>query len=411
MGLFCVNMHFQTTDDNALSAALNRRGVSRYEILPAKGGWTSLYEERASEQDDERIRDLAGGLSEDLDVAAISFLVHDSDVACYWLFDKGRLLDQYNSCPDYFDDDAADDEPSGPAGGQPDVLLPYCQADVQHDELAAVLATEALFADRVIERLADALGIDVGRALADYRDVGGGGPNRPGGSADGGDGGQGGGPNVWPSRSGMASGLAEMLGADLVGTNADPQVTALVQAAAGGDTDEVDRLLAHGVAIDSEAPAPLPGVQPMAGLGQLFPHGVPKIAMTPLLAAVANKHLRTAERLLDAGADPNHAHPLFGTPVHAATGAGDGELLQLLLNRGGDPGARNAQGQTPLDLLEASRATMERLAQAQSLMESMGMEVPGVTDPLPVEKLLSDLMLPKEGWVACERMLKAHGAS
>ena len=109
MGLFCVNLHFRTTDDKALSDALGRRGVSRYRVVPAKSGWTSLYEEQASEQDDRRIRDLAGGLSEDLQVPAIAFLVHDSDIACYWLFDGGRLLDEYNSCPDYFDDGATDD--------------------------------------------------------------------------------------------------------------------------------------------------------------------------------------------------------------------------------------------------------------------------------------------------------------
>ena len=68
MGLFCVNFHFRTTDDKALTEAVNRRGVTRYRIVPAKNGWTALYEEMASDQDDSRIRDLAGGLSEDLHV-------------------------------------------------------------------------------------------------------------------------------------------------------------------------------------------------------------------------------------------------------------------------------------------------------------------------------------------------------
>src|SRR5829696_2694227 len=114
MGLFCANLHFRTEDDRALSAALERRGVARYRLLPAGNGWTSLYEERASRQDDDWIRDLGGGLSQDLQVAAIAFLVHDSDVACYWLFDGGRLVDEYNSCSDYFDDDADPDESSRP---------------------------------------------------------------------------------------------------------------------------------------------------------------------------------------------------------------------------------------------------------------------------------------------------------
>ena len=153
MGLFCVSMHFRTSDDKALTAALGRRGVAHYRVVPPRKGWTSLYEQRASEQNDEWIRELAGGLSADLHVAGISFLVHDSDVACYWLFDDGRLVDEYNSCPGYFDEDAAGEERPGPSGGRPDVLVRYCRTGVRQEDLAAVLGEETLFADSVIERL------------------------------------------------------------------------------------------------------------------------------------------------------------------------------------------------------------------------------------------------------------------
>jgi len=406
MGLFCVNLHFRATDDKALSAALNRRRITRYRVVPLKSGWTSLYEERASQQDDGRIRELAGGLSQDLHVAAIAFLVHDSDVACYWLFDNGRLLDEYNSCPDYFDADAPDEGPTSPSGGRPDVLLRYCRTGVRQDELEAILAGETAFAESVIERLAEALGIDRDRALADYRDVpGGDGPGGIDGSDDDSDGDdQGGGPNLLPLRTGLAGRLAEMLGSDPHSACADPQAMALVQAAARDDTEEIDRLLAEGVAIDAEATSPLPGGQALAGLGQLLPGGLPKIAMTPLLAAIVNKRRRAAERLLDRGADPNRVHPLFGTPVHAATGAGEVEILQLLIDRGADVSPRNRQGQTPLQVAAHSRTTRERLVQAQAMMKSMGMKLPGLIDKL------SDVPLPTEGWDACERLLKAQGA-
>jgi hypothetical protein len=409
MGLFCVNAHFRTEDDQALVAALDRRGVDRYHLAPAKNGWTSLYEARASDQDDQRIRNLVGGLSADLEVAAISFLVHDSDIACYWLYDDGRLLDSYNSCPDYFDDDAVDDDAApSPAGGQPQVLLPYCQDGVQPDELAAILTQESLFAENIVEQLAEAMGIDVQRALTDYRDVNGGnGSGGPDGlDGDGDD--FGGGPDAFPPETGLEAALAKVLGTDSRAANANPQAKALVSAAAQGNIEEMDQLLASGAQVDAEAPAPLPGGQPMAGLGQLFPSGAPEIVMTPLLAAVANSQHETARRLLAAGADPNHTHALFGTPVHAAAGAGNVELLQDLIDGGGDVSARNAQGQTPLDVVTAGRAMSASLAQAQSLLSSLGTKIPGVTDKLPVERLMSEVTLPTQGWDACEQLLKAQ---
>jgi hypothetical protein len=404
MGLFCVNFHFRTTDDRTLSEALSRRGITRYRVVPAKSGWTSLYEQQASEQDDRRIRDLGSGLSEDLHVAAIAFLVHDSDIACYWLFDKGQLLDEYNSDPDYFADS---DGPPSPSGGRPDVLVRYCRPGVRQDELATILAKETVqattFAEHLIERLAKALGIDRNRAIADYRDAasdaGPGGMDGPNDDNDDDD--DDGGPSGSPLGTGLIERLAKRYGLVPAGAPADPRVTALVQAAAGGNTGEIDRLLADGVAIDAEAPAPLPGGKFLAGLAQLLPGGVPQIAMTPLLAAVAHKQRLAAERLLDGGADVNRVDPRYGTPVHAATGAGDVELLQLLLDRGGDVNARSAQGQTPLEMLAASRTGLERMAQLQAAWKASGVKVP---------RQMSNVALPREGWDACERLLKARGA-
>jgi hypothetical protein len=403
MGLFCVNFHLRMTDDRALSEALNRRGIRRYRVVPAKSGWTSLYEEQASEQDEGRIRELAGGLSEHLRVPAIAFMVHDSDVACYWLFDNGQLRDEYNSDPGYFDGDA--DERPGPSGGRPDVLLPYCRPGVRQDELAAMLSEQTVrattFADDVIRRLAGALGIDRKRAIADYRDVAG--DDGPGGMGgpDEDDDDDDGGPGDSPSPAGLMERLAKRFGFDPDGAPADPQTTALVQAAARGDTDEVDRLLAGGAAVNAEAPAPLPGGKLVPGWAQLFPGGIPQTPMTPLFAAVVHKQRPTAERLLRGGADPNLAHAHFGTPLHAATGAGDVELLQLLIGHGADVNARNARGKTPLQMLAANRKGMEQLVQMQATIKAMGMTLPGH---------MSDVSVPIEGWDACERLLKAHGA-
>jgi hypothetical protein len=327
-------------------------------------------------------------------------MVHDSDIACYWLFDNGQLVDAFNSDPGYFDGDA--DGPPSPSGGQPDILSRYCRPGVRRDELAAILAEETVrattFAEDLIGRLARAMGIDRNLALADYRNAAG--DDDSDGTGDGDDDdGDDGGSGVLSMKAGLMERWTKRLGFDPGSAIADPQVTSLVQAAARGNTAEIDRLLADGVAVNEEAPAPLPIAIP--GLAQLFPGGLPHVPMTPLLAAVVNKQRPTAERLLRGGADPNFVHSRFGTPAHAVTGAGDVELLQLLIDHGADVNARNAQGQTPLQILAASRAGLDRLAQLQTTIKSMGMKLPGQ---------LSAISLPMEGWDACERVLKLHGA-
>ncbi len=125
--------------------------------------------------------------------------------------------------------------------------------------------------------------------------------------------------------------------------------------------------------------------------------------MSPLLAAVTYKQRAAAERLLEGGADPNRSHPIFGSPVHVAIGAGDVEALRLLVDHGGDLAARNARGQTPLQVLAAARATKDSLLQAQALMKQMGVKLPGLDQP-------SNVKLPTEGWDACEQLLKSLGA-
>jgi hypothetical protein len=78
--------------------------------------------------------------------------------------------------------------------------------------------------------------------------------------------------------------------------------------------------------------------------------------------------------------------------------------LQLLIDRRGDVNAHNSQGQTPLQIVAAARATKERLAQVQAMVKSMGVKLPGLAEQL------SNVTLPTEGWDACERLLKAKGA-
>ena len=61
--------------------------------------------------------------------------------------------------------------------------------------------------------------------------------------------------------------------------------------------------------------------------------------------------------------------------MHGATGMGDAEMLEILIDRGGDVNAVNTRGQTPLQIVAASRA-MSPMEQAQAAMKSMGVKIP-----------------------------------
>ena len=187
-------------------------------------------------------------------------------MACYWLFDGGKLIDQYNSCPEYFNWDATGDEPSGPSGGRPEVLVRYCRAGVREADLAAILTQDATFAESVIERVAKAMGIDSGRALGDYGhaddddgpngfDGFSGDSDDDDGDDDGGDDdGGGGGLNLSSLRKRVAGRMAQMFGVDPRGASADPQAVALVHAAVSDDVDAIARLVSGGAPVDVEAP-------------------------------------------------------------------------------------------------------------------------------------------------------------
>jgi hypothetical protein len=308
------------------------------------------------------------------------------------------LLDEYNSCPGYFEDGGQ----GGPSGGRPDVLIRFCKPGIREEDLAAILAEEVVFAEGIVEKLADALGIDGERALSDFGD---GDPEGDDDSEDDGDGDEPGSPsNDERVRALLAGRVGQMFGGPQASATVDPQVQALVDAAHRGDVAEIEKLLAAGVPIDAQAPSPLPVNEAVQAMGIEMPGGMPKMPMSPLIAALSYKQHAATKLLLKRGADCNSPHAIFGPPIHVAVGANDPELIRLLIDHGADVNALNFQRQTPLTILLMARQSYDRVAQAQTMMKSMGMKVPAV-----LEKL-SQAKVPTDRYDACEQLLKSHGA-
>src|SRR6266404_4610009 len=101
MGAFFTNLQIRNASTRAICSALPKLTEDRAYVSPESRGWVTVYPE-ATEDQSETIRGIASGLSKTLKADVLGFLVHDSDIAMYWLYQNGRLTDEFNSAPDYF---------------------------------------------------------------------------------------------------------------------------------------------------------------------------------------------------------------------------------------------------------------------------------------------------------------------
>lgn len=78
-------------------------------------------------------------------------------------------------------------------------------------------------------------------------------------------------------------------------------------------------------------------------------NAVGKDGISPLMWLLTNRHLKSAERLLQAGANPNYKEPKDNySAIAVAAGGSYPEMLELLLKYGGDPNARGLEHNDPL---------------------------------------------------------------
>jgi hypothetical protein len=166
MGAFFTNLHVRDASINAICATLPRLTDARAYVSPALNSWVTVYTEATEDQDDEKLRSIASGLSRTLKTDVLAFLVHDSDIAAYWLFHCGSLSDEFNSAPDYFEDHI-DSAERDRVSGNIKALLPLCVTGTTDEQLDAVLHPPEgppTFAEEIVTDLAKLLGIDDARA-------------------------------------------------------------------------------------------------------------------------------------------------------------------------------------------------------------------------------------------------------
>ena len=171
MGSFFTNLQIHNASAKAVSAALSKLVDSRAYVSPAFNGWVTVYPEATEGQNDKTIRAIASGLSKSLYAVVLAFLVHDSDVAAYWLFRKGTLVDEFDSAPDYFGG-PVDHRTRQRVRGKTEALLPLCLPGTTPAQLDTVLHPpdgHPPFAEEIVTELAKLLGIDDSRATLGFK--------------------------------------------------------------------------------------------------------------------------------------------------------------------------------------------------------------------------------------------------
>lgn len=110
MGIFYVNHTVRAPQPHVI-AVLKKEGRTAF-VSPTFNGYTVICDRQCDDQDPVAIAQLGQKLSAQLESPALAVLNHDDAILCYWLFEQGRLIEEYDSFPDCFEDedDESDDD-------------------------------------------------------------------------------------------------------------------------------------------------------------------------------------------------------------------------------------------------------------------------------------------------------------
>ncbi len=101
MGKFYVNFSVKSSDQQQVVAVL--RDAGRVAIVsPPQLGYVVVYDEETDRQALSSIIQVGTLLSESVNAPVLAVLNHDDRILRYWLFEKGAIVDAYDSRPDYF---------------------------------------------------------------------------------------------------------------------------------------------------------------------------------------------------------------------------------------------------------------------------------------------------------------------
>jgi hypothetical protein len=119
MGAFYTNVTVRSSSLEEVLSYLNGRTAF---VAPEQNGYITIYDKQCDEGG-LYPNEFSSDISRHLNTVAFLVTVHDDDVLYFDVFENGAHRDEYDSCPNYFSEDQAeDDELLPPEGGNPEVL-------------------------------------------------------------------------------------------------------------------------------------------------------------------------------------------------------------------------------------------------------------------------------------------------
>jgi hypothetical protein len=137
MGNFYTNVTLRVSDDRPVIEYLTERRRNAF-VSGAEKNAVVVFDSESEAQNYSILRTLAADLSKWLDCVALAVMNHDDDVLLYTLAHRGRIIDEYNSAPDYFDAESL-----AKRGGDARQLARLFDASSRANEIEALLAREA----------------------------------------------------------------------------------------------------------------------------------------------------------------------------------------------------------------------------------------------------------------------------